>query len=207
MKKVITSTIASVCLLLGSCTVDEAATTLDAENQLIEVKSNTSSKLTTFQRSASSDQSCVSTALIAGQNMTAGTVDVTFDGTYLSITYSTTPEWTIGVTHLSIGSCADDPIPTNGGGNPQIGHFEYSDTHPDGTHEVTYIIDASDFDDNYCFAAHAEVSSASSNETAWAEGLDFPGNSWAMYVSSNLSDCPGDDDGSTDDPGDQDTGR
>lgn len=207
MKHSITTSILAMCIVLFSCSTDR----LD-EEQLFEenstiVTSESTSKLMQNQRTVdTTDNSCITTTLVAGQNMTAGSVDVTYDGTYLTITYSTTAEWTIGATHLSIGSCADNPIPTNGGGNPMIGQFEYSNTHPEGTHEVTYLINASSLDNNYCFAAHAEVYSADGEETAWAEGLDFPGNSWAMYISSYLSDCP---DNSTDegDPSDNDTGR
>ncbi|MFT6416463.1 MAG: hypothetical protein ACJARZ_001810, partial [Dokdonia sp.] len=196
-----------VCILITSCSSDRFEEEQTFQKRSAIVTSNTTSQLISNQRSSGSTEGyCITTALIAGQNMTAGTVDVSYDGTYLTITYSTTAEWTIGVTHLSIGSCADDPIPTSGSGNPMVGQFEYNDTHPAGTHEVTYLIDASDLDDNYCFAAHAEVHAATSDETAWAEGLDFPGNNWAMYVSSNLSDCPdtSTDDGDTDDG---DTGR
>ena len=207
MKHLCTYSLIAICFAITSCSTDRFDEEQTFEERSAIVTSSTTSLLTSNQRNIqTTENSCLTTALIAGQNMTAGTVDVSYDGTYLTITYSTTAEWTIGVTHLSIGSCADDPIPTNGSGNPQIGQFEYSDTHPNDTHEVTYIIDASSFDDNYCFAAHAEVHSAASDETAWAEGLNFSGNSWAMYVSSNLSDCP---DTSTDDgdPDDGNTGR
>ena len=213
MKHLITYSVLALCLIISSCSVDQLEDTETFEDRSAVVTSSTTSKLSPNQRTSDTIEGfCTSTALIAGQNMTAGTVDVSFDGTYLTITYSTTSEWTIGVTHLSIGNCADDPIPTNGGGNPQIGQFEYNDSHPDDTHEVTYVIDASNLDDNYCFAAHAEVHSAGGDETAWAEGLDFPGNSWAMYVSSNLSDCEalptdGGDPGDGGDPDDGGSGR
>ncbi|MFT5752456.1 MAG: hypothetical protein ACI828_000065 [Flavobacteriales bacterium] len=207
MKHLLTYSLLAVCILITSCSSDRFEEEQTFQKRSAIVTSNTTSQLISNQRSSGITEGyCITTALIAGQNMTAGTVDVSYDGTYLTITYSTTAEWTIGVTHLSIGSCADDPIPTSGSGNPMVGQFEYNDTHPAGTHEVTYLIDASDLDDNYCFAAHAEVHAATSDETAWAEGLDFPGNNWAMYVSSNLSDCPdtSTDDGDTDDG---DTGR
>jgi hypothetical protein len=208
MKHLFTYSLLAVCILITSCSSDRFEEEQTFQERSAIVTSNSTSQLISNQRTTEiTEGSCLTTSLIAGQNMTAGTVDVSYDGAYLTITYSTTAEWTIGVTHLSIGSCADDPIPTNGGGNPMVGQFEYNDTHPAGTHEVTYLIDASNLDDNYCFAAHAEVHSAASYETAWAEGLDFPGNNWAMYVSSNLSDCsdiPTDDDGG---PDDDETGR
>ena len=134
----------------------------------------------------------MTTNLIAGQNMVAGTVSVDSDGQTLTITYTTNSDWTIDATHLSIGNCDEQWVPTTGSGNPKVGKFEHSASHPDGTTTVTYYLDQSVLNENYCFAAHAEVSGPS-NETAWAEGLDFDGNSWAMYVEAFLSDCDLDD--------------
>ncbi len=132
---------------------------------------------------------CTETNLIAGQNYIAGTVNVQLDGDDLVITYTTNSDWTIHATHLSIGNCDEQSIPTNGGGNPKVGHFEHSTENDNGTVSVVYILDASVLDDNYCFAAHAEVSGPTGGETAWAEGINFEGNNWAMYVEALLSDC------------------
>lgn len=132
---------------------------------------------------------CATTNLIAGQNHIAGVVEIDSDGVSLSITYITDPGWTIDATHLSIGDCGVQEIPTTGSGNPKIGHFEHSTTHNTGVNEVTYYIDLAALNNNYCFAAHAEVTGPNSQETAWAEGPSFDGNSWAMYVEAFLSDC------------------
>lgn len=141
------------------------------------------------QYRTSLDVPCMTTNLIAGQNHVAGTVSVDRDGTDLIITYSTNADWTIGGTHMSIGNCEDQTIPTTGSGNPKIGHFEHSTTHANGVTEVTYYIDSTVLENDYCFAAHAEVSGPTGNETAWGEGVGFDGNSWAMYVEALLSDC------------------
>ena len=111
------------------------------------------------------------------------------DGENLIITYTTNGDWTIDATHLSIGGCDDGSIPTTGSGNPKIGKFEYHSTHSDGVNQVTYTISLDTILDEYCFAAHAEVTGPTGGETAWAEGTEFPGNSWAMFVEANLSDC------------------
>ncbi|NND52509.1 MAG: hypothetical protein HKN54_08880 [Flavobacteriaceae bacterium] len=137
---------------------------------------------------------CLTTALIAGQNYTAGTISVTTDGVDLIITYCTANNgWTLDATHLSIGDCGEQEIPTTGSGNPKVGHFEHSDEHDAGTTTVVYKIslDAVELSGEiYCFAAHAEVTGPNGQgETAWGEGLDFDGNSWAMYVQSSLNDC------------------
>ncbi|RAJ12108.1 hypothetical protein [Olleya aquimaris] len=145
---------------------------------------------------ATYDDPCMTTNLIAGQHHIAGTVTVDFDGQDLIITYATNQDWSIEGTHLSIGNCDDRSIPTTGSGNPKIGHFEHSTTHSQDVSTVSYYIDASVLSENYCFAAHAEVNGPTGGETAWAEGLDFDGNNWAMYVEGLLSDCNIDDDGS-----------
>lgn len=132
---------------------------------------------------------CFTTTLIAGQHHEAGSVIVSITEDHIIITYITYDNWTIDATHLSIGGCDDESIPTNNSGDPQIGHFEYHSEHSDGINQVTYTIDIADIPNLYCFAAHAEVEGPTGEETAWAEGEEFSGNSWAMYVEANLSDC------------------
>ncbi len=136
--------------------------------------------------------------LIAGQNHIAGTVSVDSDGENLIITYSTNEGWTIDLTHLSIGDCTQS-IPTTGSGNPKVGKFEHTEPHSADTNNVIYMIDLNamidehEIDDLYCFAAHAEVTGPTGEETAWAQGIEFEGNSWAMYVETYLSYCDVDD--------------
>ncbi len=107
-------------------------------------------------------------------------------------------DWTIDLTHLSIGDC-DQSIPTTGSGNPKVGRFEHTEPHTEDTNNVVYMVDLDaliaehELEDVYCFAAHAEVTGPDSEETAWAEGTGFEGNNWAMFVQTSLSEC-GDDD-------------
>ena len=135
-----------------------------------------------------SDEHCKTVNLIAGQNHIGGTVTVDVEGDNLIITYTTNDEWTLDVTHLSITNCEEGGFPSTNSGNPKIGNFEYSSNHEDAVTEVTYIINLNDVTDEFCFAAHAEVSGPT-QETAWAEGSDFGGNSWAMFVEAMLSEC------------------
>ena len=135
-----------------------------------------------------SDEHCKTVNLIAGQNHIAGTVTVDVEGDNLIITYTTNDEWTLDVTHLSITNCEEGGFPSTNSGNPKIGKFEYSSTHESGTTEVIYTIPLADVSDEFCFAAHAEVIGPT-QETAWAEGSDFGGNSWAMFVEAMLSEC------------------
>ena len=147
------------------------------------------------------DDPCIVVNLIAGQHIIAGTLSINTNEDDLILTYRTSGEWTITETHMSIGDCDELTFPTTGAGNPKIGRFEHSTSHSDGVSEVVYYINKDAIADSYCFAAHAVVESAESSETAWAEGVDFGGNSWAMYVEANKGDCDVVNDGDCD-PGD-----
>ncbi|HKK12272.1 MAG TPA: hypothetical protein VJ945_05545, partial [Flavobacteriaceae bacterium] len=85
-------------------------------------------------------EACYTTNLIAGQHYTAGTVSIYTDGENLIIEYATTGDWTIGVTHLSIGDCQDGWVPLTGSGNPKVGHFDYTEPSYQDDHQVVYII-------------------------------------------------------------------
>lgn len=142
-----------------------------------------------FSQRESLDDPCTETRLMAGQHYEAGSVTVDTDGIDLIITYATNADWTINATHMSIGNCEEQSFPTTGAGNPKIGHFEHGTSHSNGVNEVVYYINKEALNDLYCFAAHAVVTGPNGEETAWAEGLDFGGNSWAMYVEARQSDC------------------
>ncbi|WP_298900845.1 hypothetical protein [uncultured Psychroserpens sp.] len=160
------------------------------ENEIIDNSVNPESITT------NSDEPCFSTTLMAGQHHVAGSVTLDVDGDNLIITYVSDGEWVIGTTHLSIGNCDDDWVPLTGAGNPQVGLFEYTEPYSAGPYEVVYIISLEGLDDNICFAAHAEVDGPTGEETAWAEGTEFSGNGWAMFVETTLTECEDDDDGS-----------
>ena len=145
-----------------------------------------------------SEEHCKTVNLIAGQNHIAGTVTVDVEGDNLIITYTTNDDWTLDATHLSITNCEEGSFPSTNSGNPKIGKFEYSSTHDTSVNQVIYTIPLDDVTEEFCFAAHAEVS-GETGETAWAEGSDFGGNSWAMFVEATLSECDTDDDGGGDD--------
>lgn len=135
------------------------------------------------------DDPCVVVDLIAGQNYVAGTVSIDVDEQDLILTYRTVDGWSIEETHMSIGDCGEQWVPTTGAGNPKIGQFEHASGQGDDITEVIYLINKDAVSDIYCFAAHAVVQRSGARETAWAEGVDFGGNSWAMYVEARKSDC------------------
>ncbi|RIA08356.1 hypothetical protein OE09_0168 [Flavobacteriaceae bacterium MAR_2010_72] len=155
---------------------------------------------TTVQSMSSYDieaEVCSTTNLIAGQHHNAGTVSVYTDGTNLIIEYATNDDWTIGVTHLQVGDCNEGWVPLTGSGNPKVGRFDFTEPSYQDTHQVVYIISLEslglELGDTYCFAAHAEVEGPTGGETAWAEGPEFEGRSWAMFVQTSLTDCDGGD--------------
>ena len=122
-------------------------------------------------------------ALIAGQNINAGTVTVTNDANFIYVTYATTNGWTISQTHLYVGDCA--LIPVNHAGNPQPGHFPYTGTHSNVT-SYTYQVPISAIPegDCGCIAAHCVVNKSGpggGTQTAWGNGSQINvGGSWAM---------------------------
>jgi hypothetical protein len=125
--------------------------------------------------------------LIAGQNIVVGTVCVDLIGDQIEVTYTTTGDWELDLTHLYVGDC--EARPANNPGNPLIGQFPYSEAHANGTTTFTYSVDEAVAGCFGCVAAHAEVSnSTGQHETAWGNGDPYGGNSWAMYFPYDL--CP-----------------
>lgn len=170
-------------LCFFTCSNEPLTDSTDSEEN--DFNSNILDRIASFDE----DEHCVYTNLIAGQHHNTGSVTIDVDGDKLIVIYSTNDDWTLGTTHLSIGICDDDWVPTNGSGSPKIGHFEYTEPYSIEPHQVIYIIPITEIGDNYCFAAHAEVQGPTGGETAWGEGTSFSGNSWAMFEEFNLSDC------------------
>lgn len=187
MKKITFLLTISTLVLCFNCNVEKVDE--DIENLLESKFSITES---TVNHVYSKDcENCSEFNLIAGQNEIAGTVTIEMDTENLTITYETNIGWTIDLTHLSIGDCSEQWVPTTGSGNPKVGKFEHTEPHHTSPNQVIYSIDLDlvDIDDNgdFCVAAHAEVNGPTGGETAWADGLEFDGNSWATYIQTNIS--------------------
>lgn len=122
------------------------------------------------------------TDLIAGQFTDSGNIIISETDGNLDVTYETEGDWIILETHLYVGSQED--MPATRRGNPKIGRFPYRTDHVDGVTTFTYS-DLYELAINECtwVAAHAVVYNTVTHqeETAWANGDDIPGNSWAMY--------------------------
>ena len=174
-------------LMIFSCEVDSIQPEQSSRETLFKVYD----AKVDFNITRDEATQCLNVALIAGQHHDAGFVTAETDGEFLVITYVAGPDWTIGATHLSLGDCNEQWVPTTGSGNPKVGKFEHSTEHSEGVNEVTYTFPISELTEDFCFAAHAEVSGPTGGETAWAEGDSFDGNNWAMYVDALLTGCTG----------------
>ena len=132
----------------------------------------------------------IETTLMAGQNIPVGTVSIENDDQYLYVTYQMDGNWLITETHLDVATQPEDLKQTSKG-NAIAGQFAYKSDHDPGVITVTHTIDLSAWpsNSNLYLAAHCVVVSGSGSETAWAEGMEFPGNNWAMYVAYTLQSC------------------
>ena len=178
-----------LCVAFYSCTIEDTNT--DLTDNLVVTNENTTRR----DDPTPAPGPCVNEIeLIAAQNFTAGIVSYEIVADVLVVTYDTGDTgWVIDATHLYVGLCED--LPTNNPGNPRIGQFPYKSTHSPGVPEKVYFIPETDYPTCGCIAAHAEVSLLDINgnviqeETAWAFGTPFDGNSWAMYFEYCDYDC------------------
>ena len=164
----------------------------DTDEQPILINNNSNVENSKQQSLNPESDHCLEVVLFAGQFYEAGNVELDVENGFLTVTYETQGDWEIDATHLYVGAC--DAIPMNKKGNPKIGHFPYSGTHQNGTTKVVYSIDLNDLPDCVCIAAHAEVSIDGpglpyQSETAWGNGISFPGNNWAMFFEYCLDQC------------------
>ncbi len=132
-------------------------------------------------------------SLIAGQNITSGSVTISNDPTNLYITYTTINNWKLQKTHLYVGDCS--LIPTTPTGNPKVGLFPYQTSYNPLVTSFTYTIPLAGLDSCYCVVAHAEVVQFDSlgniinTQTGWGQGAPMGGQSWAMKMSYCTQFC------------------
>lgn len=139
--------------------------------------------------------------LIAGQNINIGNALVILEDGTLCIEINTVNNWVMTLTHVAIAPVVDS-LPQTGSGNPKVGKFFFSTEHEPPVTSYTYCCNPLDFiwePGGICIAIHADVMLLDENsdpiqeETAWAEGPEFPGNSWATYVTYDVNSCSGGD--------------
>jgi hypothetical protein len=106
--------------------------------------------------------------------------------------------WVLTESHFAVALSLDD-LPQTGSGNPQVGKFEYDDEYDPPVTLATYEISLTEYGyeegSELFLAVHAVVEllddegNPIQEETAWADGLDFRGNSWATYFMYTVQIC------------------
>lgn len=134
--------------------------------------------------------------LLAAQTVVAGEVCIINDQSDLKVQYRAMDGWTLTTTHLAVAMSSND-LPQTTSGNPQVGKFPYSSSHPQSTTVVTHEVSLSAVGATpggaVILAAHADVIDASGTaEGAWAEGTQFSDSNWAMHLAYTLSEDVGD---------------
>ena len=137
--------------------------------------------------------------LLAGQDILAGTVTVSYDSGYLCFIYETEGDWQLVETHFTIAEILEN-IPQTKKGNPKVGHFLYGDDELGEYDAEDNLIGGADIygdcielelvDGTYIIAAHAKLVNTEEvddednlvTETGWGEGDEFDDDrNWAMY--------------------------
>ena len=145
--------------------------------------------------------------LLAGQDIEAGTVTVSYDGGVLCVLYETEGDWKLVETHFIIAASPEE-IPQTKKGNPKVGHFPYGDDELGEYDAEDNLIGGADSYEEcielelevgtYIIAAHASLLNLDNivdsvpdtdpavpiyqQETGWGEGEEFADDrNWAMY--------------------------
>ncbi len=124
----------------------------------------------------------------AGRHINAGNLLVSNDEQNLYITFKTTGNWWLQLTHLHIATTLGG-VP-NRNGTPVPGHFQYKTTHNPRVQTFTYTIPKTWAEgQNLVIAAHAEVVLLDANgrviqsETAFGGDTPGPGKRWWFWAS------------------------
>lgn len=109
--------------------------------------------------------------LIGGQHIPMGTVSVLTYAGSVFVKYEANEGCLITETHLFLGDVEND-LPVGKNGNPKIGHFPVSWSDVTGSQTVIHKVALDDLGSCFEIAAHAVVSCADGEETAWAKGSE-----------------------------------
>lgn len=147
----------------------------------------------------SSTNTATETQLMAGQNIVAGTVKVSNDGTNLYVEISTTNGWLMGSAAVAIADSTQTLISKNGYGNGNNlvpGKFPYKQTfNPYITYyKFTIPLGSWKPGDTVYIAVHTDLylpreDGSYQNETGWAKGTNI-GKNWAMYFVYVIQEPP-----------------
>jgi len=130
--------------------------------------------------------------LYAGQHIDTGLVSVYNDEQNVYIEITTTGGWEITESHVAVAPSLD-LIPQTGSGNPKVGQFDLAAVHDPPVTSYIYTILRPGYTPAF-IAVHAVVQLVENGavvqeETAWADGEDFPGASWATYMVYGVQPC------------------
>jgi hypothetical protein len=126
--------------------------------------------------------SALMATLYAGKTYDVGTVEVWLADESLCVRYTTI--WSLVETHFDV--VADPSLfPQTNNSNPKPAQFKHKTTHDPGTFTYEFCVPIPEGDILY-FAAHAEIEkwidgACVKEESAWADGYEFPGANWATY--------------------------
>lgn len=185
MKKVV---LLLVAFNFFSCTVDEKSNDVNAKGKTVK-KDNGLERL---------GSSHLVQPIFAGQNIDAGYVEISNDGTNFEVEYFATGDWKFSELHLYVGDLIK--APTTGSGNPIPGRFDHKVTFTTAVTSYSFVIPISNISvTNGCVivAAHSKMKRYSATgsvvqqETGWAGLNPFSGANWATYSNYCLETTDG----------------
>ena len=132
--------------------------------------------------------------IFAGQNIEAGYLEISNDGTNFEVEYIATGDWKFSELHLYVGELIN--APTTGSGNPIPGRFDNKITFTTPVTSYSFVIPNSQINIvNGCVivAAHSKMKKYNSSgaliqqESGWGGTNQFSGANWATYSNYCLS--------------------
>ena len=154
--------------------------------------------------------------LLAGQDIVAGTVKVSYDDGELCVLYETEGDWKLVETHFVIAASPEE-IPQTKKGNPKVGHFPCGDDELGEYDAEDNLIGGADSYEEcielelevgtYVIAAHASLLNLDNivgyvpetdpavpvyqQESGWGNGTEFADDrNWAMYFAFEVVVTP-----------------
>lgn len=165
----------------------------DNTKETVQKKPVTTSEVAVVERLGTT---YVTQPIYAGQNIEAGYLEISNDGTHFEVEYFATGDWKFTELHLYVGDLA--LAPTAGNGNAIPGRFNNKVNFTNATAVTSYsfVVPLSAINglEDQCIivAAHSVMkrysgSSVVQTETGWGGLVPFAGANWATYSNYCLS--------------------
>ena len=166
-----------------------------------------SESITTYDQAANGAP--VTYGFWAGQHINVGSLVISNDQDYIYVTFNTSGNWWLQLTHLHIANTIQG-IP-NRNGRPIPGHFDYKTVHNPRVQTYTYAVSNIWAEgDDLVIAAHAEVVLLDENgnviqeETGFGGDTPGPGPRWWFYAQYTVQNPDDNGNGDGDDNGNGD---